>query len=186
MTVIQSQRVRQKAVATKLARVRGGKPARVLDLFAGCGGLSLGFHAAGFTMAGAVEMDDLAARTHGRNFFPGNPRHAVPHDITATSPADLAARWQKELSMLQTGDYVVLVRSIDDIDAGHICRVLAPDEDERDTFHRYTADGTDEDILILSWAGYLGWTTQDNLIEVSGDGVRRERFFHDGFSRTDS
>lgn len=44
----------------------GGKP-RVLDLFAGCGGFSLGFKAAGYEIIGAVESDPHAARTHALN-----------------------------------------------------------------------------------------------------------------------
>jgi len=82
--------------------------------------------------------------------------------------------------VLQTGDYVVIVQSIDDIDAGHICRVLAPDEENSDTFHRYDADDADENVLVLCWTGFIGWTTQDNLIEVSGDGSRLDRFFDAG------
>lgn len=72
-----------KAVRQKVARLRtGGKP-RVLDLFAGCGGLSLGFHAAGFEIAGAVESDPDAARSLGLNFHGGSKAHAVARDICA-------------------------------------------------------------------------------------------------------
>jgi DNA (cytosine-5)-methyltransferase 1 len=46
---------------------------RVLDLFAGCGGLSLGFEAAGFHSVG-YEMDERAADTYSKNLK--GPCHA--------------------------------------------------------------------------------------------------------------
>jgi DNA (cytosine-5)-methyltransferase 1 len=77
-------------VRKKLVRLhRGGKP-RVLDLFAGCGGLSLGFQAAGFAVQGAVEFDPDAARSHGTNFHDSDPKHTKARDITTTRPEDLA------------------------------------------------------------------------------------------------
>lgn len=80
----------QQNVLTKMARLRSGAAPRVLDLFAGCGGLSLGFKAAGFEIAGAVEIDPEAARSHGLNFHPGDSRHALPRDIISLSPEQLA------------------------------------------------------------------------------------------------
>ncbi len=41
---------------------------RVLDLFCGAGGLSLGFKQAGFTVVGGVDFDIDAINTHERNF----------------------------------------------------------------------------------------------------------------------
>ncbi|MFN3352845.1 MAG: DNA cytosine methyltransferase [Brevundimonas sp.] len=76
-------------IAAKIERLRRGGAPRVLDLFAGCGGLSLGFQAAGFEITAAVEFDRDAAASHGRNFHPDDPRHAIARDITRTSPADL-------------------------------------------------------------------------------------------------
>lgn len=79
------------AVRKKVAGLRrGGKP-RVLDLFSGCGGLSLGFQAAGFEVRAAVEFNPDAARSHGLNFHRGDARHSKPRDITATRPNDLTA-----------------------------------------------------------------------------------------------
>jgi DNA (cytosine-5)-methyltransferase 1 len=73
-----------------LARVACGEPPRVLDLFAGAGGLSLGFQRAGFRIDGAVEIDPLAARTHARNFHPGDlARHGLARDITRLEPEEL-------------------------------------------------------------------------------------------------
>ncbi|MCB1522033.1 MAG: DNA cytosine methyltransferase [Hyphomicrobiaceae bacterium] len=79
---------------TKIERLRAGAKPRVLDLFAGCGGISLGFQAAGFEIAAAAEIDELAVQTHARNFHGHLPpqlaaRHASPRDITVTEPDDL-------------------------------------------------------------------------------------------------
>ncbi len=68
-------------IERKLRRLRRGGTPRVLDLFAGCGGLTLGFSSAGFESVGAVELDPHAAQTHGINFFPGSPHHAIPYSV---------------------------------------------------------------------------------------------------------
>lgn len=78
-------------VNEKLNKLRRGEEPRVLDLFAGCGGLSLGFEAAGFSIAAAVEHDPLAAQSHSRNFHKGDERHAATRDIKSLSPAALAS-----------------------------------------------------------------------------------------------
>ena len=77
----------------KFNRLATGEAPRVVDLFAGCGGLSLGFHRAGSSILGVVEMDAKAAQTHARNFFKGESeeflsKHAEPRDITSFSPSD--------------------------------------------------------------------------------------------------
>lgn len=74
---------------SKLARIRCGEPPRVLDIFAGCGGLSLGFERAGFELASFVEMDIAAAETYNRNFVHAalvparDARHVEPKEIIA-------------------------------------------------------------------------------------------------------
>lgn len=50
----------------------------IIDLFAGCGGMSLGFELAGFTPVIANELDDWACQTYARN-HPGTT--AVARDI---------------------------------------------------------------------------------------------------------
>lgn len=74
----------------KIARLQAGAKPRVLDLFAGCGGISLGFAAAGFSIGAAVEFDPEAAASHGRNFHGGDPVHSQARDITKTTPEQLA------------------------------------------------------------------------------------------------
>ena len=78
------------AILARIERLKTGGRPRVLDLFSGCGGLSLGFHAEGFEIAAAVEFDANAAASHGANFHPGDPKHAQPRDITKLKPEELA------------------------------------------------------------------------------------------------
>lgn len=73
----------------KLDRIAGGAAPRLLDLFAGCGGLSLGFQKAGFDIVAAVENDPLAAQSHALNFHGGDELHARARDITTVTPAAL-------------------------------------------------------------------------------------------------
>lgn len=93
------------AVLSKIARLHAGGAPRVLDLFAGCGGLSLGFQAAGFEIAAAIEFDPDAAASHGANFHPGDPRHAVARDITQLSPEKLV----EELQLGSVGSAVDII-----------------------------------------------------------------------------
>lgn len=55
-------------IRSKLQRIRAGGEIRYMDMFAGCGGISLGFLTAGFTPVASIEMDPWAARSHGANF----------------------------------------------------------------------------------------------------------------------
>ena len=76
-------------IRQKLWRLRAGGRARVLDLFSGCGGLSLGFRAAGFEIAAAIDNDNTAVASYGANFHADDPLHAADRDITATTPTQL-------------------------------------------------------------------------------------------------
>lgn len=79
----------------KIERLHAGETPRVLDLFAGCGGISLGFHSEGFEITGAVEIDEWAAQTHAHNFhaqLAGSTlyeKHAKARDITTLEPDEL-------------------------------------------------------------------------------------------------
>ncbi len=79
------------AVYRKIERLASGGRPRVLDLFAGCGGLSLGFHRAGFQISTAIEFDPFAAASHGLNFHSGDALHSKARDITKLPPDALAA-----------------------------------------------------------------------------------------------
>jgi DNA (cytosine-5)-methyltransferase 1 len=69
----------------KVKRLRSGEVPRVVDLFAGCGGLSLGFQREGFRIAASVELDALAAASHHLNFH-GSLEHTSPVRLSKDIP----------------------------------------------------------------------------------------------------
>lgn len=82
------------AIRRKLARLRSSNPPRFMDLFSGCGGITLGFTSAGFEIVGSVELDKWAADSHGANFSRfshGKNSHAkhVSRDITKEDAASV-------------------------------------------------------------------------------------------------
>src|SRR5690348_13171360 len=91
----------------KLNRILWGAKPRVLDLFSGCGGLSLGFKTAGFEVSGAVEIDPIAAASHAENFHRSTQQerqiHAQPRDITQIEPEQLV----KQLDLGSNPDRVI-------------------------------------------------------------------------------
>lgn len=78
----------------KARRLLGGGRPRILDLFSGCGGLSLGFLKADFEISAGIEFDQIAALSHARNFFRGDEDkielHGKPRDITVLDPHEFA------------------------------------------------------------------------------------------------
>lgn len=82
-------------ITDKIKRIQNGHKPKVLDLFAGCGGISLGFESAGFKVVAAIEIDAYAAKSHAMNFFDDKPddcfkTHSRPIDITEIEPEDFA------------------------------------------------------------------------------------------------
>ena len=74
--------IENEPVWAKIARLQQRGVPRVLDLFSGCGGLSLGFQRAGFAIVAGLDSDPQASASRARNFHAGCPRHALPQDLT--------------------------------------------------------------------------------------------------------
>ncbi len=96
---------------TKIRRLNAGGVPRVLDLFSGCGGLSLGFKTAGFDIVGAVEHDKHAAQSHAVNFpLRGKStctEHVIARDITEQDPNDLIQELNSRLRSENAVDVIV-------------------------------------------------------------------------------
>lgn len=79
----------------KAERLARGKRPRLVDLFSGCGGITLGMERAGFQSVAGVEVDEHAAATYARTFHAGTA--GLARDITELSPAQLLGVNRSEL-----------------------------------------------------------------------------------------
>ena len=64
------------------------EPITCIDLFAGCGGFSLGLDRAGLKILAAIDFDPKAVEVYRAN-FPDHP-HVLCEDLTKFAPVDLA------------------------------------------------------------------------------------------------
>lgn len=80
-------------ILQKLRRLRNGRAPRLVDLFSGCGGMSLGFQSVGCEVLAGIELEPIRAQTHARNFHghlgkDAERRHGQGRDVTALDPLD--------------------------------------------------------------------------------------------------
>ena len=88
------QMAASKTIRKKIARLKAGNPPRFMDLFAGCGGISLGFASAGYELVASVELDPLAAESHAVNLARVSQgtnlqAHYKARDIMRENPASI-------------------------------------------------------------------------------------------------
>ncbi len=84
------------AVLPKLRRLRAGEAPRVVDLFSGCGGMSLGFQSAGCEILAGIELESVRAKTHAANFHrhlgaDAQALHGLGRDVTQADPRAVLA-----------------------------------------------------------------------------------------------
>ena len=94
----------------KIGRLLSGEPLRIVDLFSGCGGLSLGFHKNSFQIVASIELDPLAAASHYLNFHgplgdrkPGE----LAKDITKVEPESLVAEFAPGVPVEEAVDVII-------------------------------------------------------------------------------
>lgn len=97
-------------IQAKYRRLLEGDKPRVLDLFAGCGGISLGFHSEGFDIKGAIEYDEHAAKTHALNFHQESENFEIYSeaiDITKISAEDYVKKYFPKENLEDCFDIIV-------------------------------------------------------------------------------
>lgn len=80
--------ISRKKIRERIAAARAGQPLRILDIFAGCGGFSLGFQRAGFSVVGGLELEPVRARTFFRNLLRGLQPPPDPSTDISVSPKE--------------------------------------------------------------------------------------------------
>ncbi|OAD17875.1 DNA cytosine methyltransferase [Achromobacter insolitus] len=105
----------------KLQRIQDGGHIRYMDMFAGCGGISLGFLTAGFTPVASIESDRWAALSHGANFGP----HSIGGDRAAHHAPRDAVKETAETVFADLGLHGPTDNQIDVLVGGPPCQAFA-------------------------------------------------------------
>lgn len=161
------------AIRRKIKRLRGGNPPRFMDLFGGCGGITLGFVTAGFELVASVESDSWAAASHGANFARLTrdgclPAHSKPRDITKETPSSLF----RDLGM--SGH---LEEQIDVLVGGPPCQAFARVGRAKLRHEAYRRDANDADIAFLTdgrvnlWQRYLHYVRKTKPLALLMENV---------------
>lgn len=162
-----------KAIRKKISRVKSGHSPRFMDLFAGCGGISLGFATAGFELVASVEMDPWAADSHGANFAEishGKNReaHFKARDITKEDPASI---------FQDLGISGLVDEQVDVLVGGPPCQAFARVGRAKLRAEAHRRDEDDADIAFLVdgrvnlWQRYLHYVRQTKPLALLMENV---------------
>ncbi len=157
----------------KLRRIQAGGPIRSMDLFAGCGGISLGFLTAGFSPIASVEIEPYAALSHGMNFgvkssLGDHPGHHVARDVTKEDPESIF----KEL-----GIHGPVYDQVDVLVGGPPCQAFARvgRAKLREQAHRRLEDTADEAFLVDGrvnlWERYVHYIRETKPVALLMENV---------------
>lgn len=161
------------AIRRKIARLKAGSPPRFMDLFAGCGGISLGFATAGFEPVASVEFDKWAAESHGANFASishgtNKQAHFKARDITEEDPASIF----KDLGIGGSVD-----EQVDVLVGGPPCQAFARVGRAKLRHEAHRRDEDDADIAFLVdgrvnlWRRYLHYVRETKPLALLMENV---------------
>lgn len=162
-----------KAIRRKAVRLLDGNPPRFMDLFSGCGGISLGFATAGFELVASVELDPHAAESHGANFAhishgKNREAHFKARDITREDPVSIF----KDLGIKGHVD-----EQVDVLVGGPPCQAFARVGRAKLRHEAHRRDQDDADVAFLVdgrvnlWQRYLHYVRETKPLALLMENV---------------
>lgn len=139
-----------------------------MDLFAGCGGISLGFLTAGFTPVASVEFDKWAAASHKTNFFDSSTEADSARDITKEDPESILTdlgingRVEEQVDVLVGGPPCQAFSRVGRAKLRHEARRLQLDDAE----NAFLVDGR-----VNLWQRYLHYVRQTKPVALLMENV---------------